>query len=295
MTQTKKKRRSRSGGAGVTAAVATAAVVGLSGCGTQAGPAATATASAAGPASTAVGSGSAAAATRQVGTCEDGTSSSAIFYAPRIQAMLAQAVAGWVPKPPADTGNGIAAQPGLHFVLRSVTTTSVSTDYPSVDATIPAVGALSPQPSPTDSSFNSDVHTWTDQESGWKHSADQATAAAATLAGQVRTYQVARNTYSAIYACIAAVVNQLGTAHGSDTRIAVVSDMENNEPEPVTGFGLNGAAVLVVGICPADVSASCSQRFATGRQFLIQHGASLVQVVWADAVTAQTFETFWRS
>jgi hypothetical protein len=69
--------------------------------------------------------------------------------------------------------------------------------------------------------------------------------------------------------------------------------MENNEP--VTGFGLNGAAVLVVGICPADVAASCSQRFATARQFLIQHGASLVQVVWADAITAQTFETFWRS
>jgi hypothetical protein len=157
---------------------------------------ATATASpAAGVASPAAGTGPTAVATRQVGTCEDGTSSSASSYAPRIQAMLAQAVAEWVPMPPADTGNGVGAQPGLHFVLRSVTTTSVSTDYPSVDATVPAVDALRPQPSPTDSSFNSEVHTWTDQESGWKRSAEQATAAAATLAGQVRAYQVARNTY----------------------------------------------------------------------------------------------------
>lgn len=287
MTHSSKKRRSSSVCVVTGAIVAMAIAVTVGACGSQAVPVA------AGSASPVAGTRSASAPTRQVGTCEDGTSSSPSYYAPGIQAMLAQAVAAWVPRPPADSGNGVAAQPGLHFVLRSVTTTSVSTDYPSIDYTVPAVGALQPQPSPTDPSFNSDVHTWTTQQSGWKQSTDLAAADAATLAGQVRHYQVARNTYSAIYDCVASLVDQLGAEPGSDTRIAVISDMENNEP--VVGFSLNGAAVLVVGICPADVSASCSQRFAATRQFLTEHGASSVQIVWADAVTAQTFDNFWRS
>jgi hypothetical protein len=287
MSHSSKKRRSSPAGVVTAAIVATAFGLTVGGCGSQAVPAA------AGAASPAAGTRSASTPTRQVGTCEDGTSSSLNYYAPQIQAMLARAVAAWVPPPPADSGNGVAAQPGLHFVLRSVTTTSVSTDYPSIDYTVPAVGALAPQPSPADPSFNSDVHIWTAQQSGWKQSTDLATTDAATLAGQVRHYQVARNTYSAIYDCVASLVDQLGAVPGSDTRIALISDMENNEP--VVGFSLNGAAVLVVGICPADVSASCSRRFAAARQFLTGHGASSVQIVWADAVTAQTFDSFWRS
>lgn len=287
MTYSSKKRRSSSAGAVAVAIIATALAVTVSACGSHAAPVPSAAAS------PAAGTSAAAAPTRQVGTCEDGTSSSASYYAPRIQAILAQAVAAWAPRPPADSGNGVAAQPGLHFVLRSVTTTSVSTDYPSIDYTVPAVGALVPQPSPTDSSFDTAVHTWTDQQSGWQQGADLAAADAATLAGQVRRYQVARNTWSAIYDCVASLVDQLGAASGSGTRIAVISDMENNEP--VVSFSLNGAAVLLVGICPASVSASCTERFAAARQFLTEHGASSVQVVWADAVTAQTFDSFWRS
>ena len=196
----------------------------------------------------------ASAPTRSAGTCEDGTSSLASYYAPRIQAMLAQAATTWAASPPADSGDGVAAQPGLHFVLRSVTTTSWSTDYPTVDYTIPPVGALAPQPSPTDPSFDTDVHAWTGAQSAWKQSAAQATAAAATLAQEIRQFPVARDTYSAIYSCIAAADSQLGSPPGADTRLTVISDMQNNQK--VVGLHLAGAAVLVVGICPNDVSAA---------------------------------------
>jgi len=229
----------------------------------------------------------------QAAACSDGTGSLAGYYAPRIQAMIAQAAAAWVVSPPADSGSGVPAQPGLHFVLRSVTTTSWSTDYPTVDYTIPPVAALAPQPSPTDTSFDADVHTWTGEQSAWQQSAAQATGAAATLARDIHNFQVARNTNSAIYSCIAAADSQLGSPAGPATRLAVISDMQNNEP--VVGLHLAGATVLVVGICPNNVSAACPQRFAAARQFLIKNGASSVQIVSADAVTPQTFLSFWRS
>jgi hypothetical protein len=235
----------------------------------------------------------ASAPTRQAAACSDGTGSLEGSYAPRMQAMLAQAAAAWVASPPTFSGNGAPAQPGLHFVLRSVTTTSWSTDYPTVDYTIPPVGDLAPQPSPTDPSFDTAVHTWAGEQSAWKQSAAQATGAAATLARDIRQFQVARNTNSAIYSCIAAADSQLGSPAGPDTRLAVISDMQNNEP--VIGLHLAGAAVLVVGICPNNVSAGCPQRFAAASQFLIKNGASSVQVVSADAVTPQTFLSFWRS
>ena len=292
-TRSRKKNRLPSAAAAATL-VAIPVIVAISACGSLGALApGSASASAASTSPDANADTAASAPTRQAGTCEDGTSSLASYYAPRIQAMLAQAATTWVASPPADSGDGVAAQPGLHFVLRSVTTTSWSTDYPTVDYTIPPVGALTTQPSPTDPSFDTDVHTWTGAQSAWKQSAARATAAAATLAQEIRQFPVARNTYSAIYSCVAAADNQLGSPPGGDTRLTVISDMQNTEP--VVGLHLAGAAVLVVGICPNDVSARCPQRFAVARQFLINNGASSVQIVSADAVTPQTFLSFWRS
>ena len=293
-TRSRKKNRLPSVAAAAAATAAIPVMVAVSACGSLGALAPGSASAPAASTSPDANAGTAASApTRQAGTCEDGTSSLASYYAPRIQAMLAQAATTWAASPPADSGDGVAAQPGLHFVLRSVTTTSWSTDYPTVDYTIPPVGALAPQPSPTDPSFDTDVHAWTGAQSAWKQSAAQATAAAATLAQEIRQFPVARNTYSAIYGCIAAADSQLGSPPGADTRLTVISDMQNNQK--VVGLHLAGAAVLVVGICPNDVSAGCPQRFAAARQFLINNGASTVQIVSADAVTPQTFLSFWRS
>jgi hypothetical protein len=53
--------------------------------------------------------------------------------------------------------------------------------------------------------------------------------------------------------------------------------------------------VLMVTICPADLSTSCPQRLAAASAYLMRHGASSVQIVSADAVTPQTFDDFWRA
>jgi hypothetical protein len=233
-------------------------------------------------------------ATRQAGTCLDGTSSSARYYAPRIQAMLADAVAAWASRPPANPAAGVPAQPGLHFVLRSVTTDSYSTDPPSINYTIRPVRQLSPQPTPAaDPSFDTDIHSWTQAMPGWKQTASSAAAAAEQLSAKVRAYHIVRNTWSAVYSCVSAAMRQLGAGNGADVRLAVISDMENNEP--VVGLHLAGAAVLMVTICPAGVSTGCPQRFAAARTYLMRHGAASVRDVSADAVTPQTFDGFWRS
>jgi hypothetical protein len=270
-------------------AIGIVTAIAISACGTQTTPGANASAATArhAPSSNAV-------LTREAGNCLDGTSSSAPYYAARVQAVLADAVAAWASRPPANPSTGVPAQLGLHFVLRSVTTTSYSTDGPSVDATIPSVSTLAPQPSPTaDPSFDADVHSWTQALPAWKQSASSAAAAAAQLSAKIRQYPVARKTWSAIYSCVAATERQLGPPKGTDTRLAVISDMENNEP--VVGLSLGGAAVLAVAICPANVSTSCPQRFAAARAYLMRHGASSVQIVSVDAVTPETFDDFWRA
>jgi hypothetical protein len=270
-------------------AVAIVTAIATSACSTQTTQAANTSAATArhAPSSNAV-------LTREAGNCLDGTSSSAPYYAIRAQAALADAVAAWASRPPADPITGIPAQLGLHFVLRSVETASYSTDGLSVDATIPSVSTLAPQPSPTaDPSFDADIHAWTQALPAWQQTASSAAAAAAQLSAKIRQYPVARNTWSAIYSCVAATERQLGPPHGADTRLAVISDMENNEP--VVGLSLAGAAVLMVTICPANVSTSCPQRFAAAGTYLMRHGASSVQIVSADAVTPQTFDDFWRA
>jgi hypothetical protein len=209
-----------------------------------------------------------------------------------MRAILADAVAGWAPPPAANPTSTMKAQPGLRVVLRSITTTPYSTDDSSLDNTIPAVPGLAAQPVPSDNpSFSSQIHAWTQQRTSWEQAAAAAARAAAALAGQVRRFPIARNTWSGIYSCIAAVATQLAPAHGPGTRIAVLSDMQNNRP--VTGLALDGDAVLMVTICPANVSTTCPQRFAAARSLLLQHGASSVTIIRADAVTAGTFDAFW--
>ena len=72
----------------------------------------------------------------------------------------------------------------------------------------------------------------------------------------------------------------------------MISDMLNNRP--AGEFNLGGDAVLLVAICPAPASAGCAQRFAAARKYLLRHGAGLVTVVRADAVTPGTLDDFWR-
>ena len=57
---------------------------------------------------------------------------------------------------------------------------------------------------------------------------------------------------------------------------------------------LDGDAVLIVGICPAQSWAGCAQRFAAARTYLLRHGASSVAIVRADAITPGALDSFWR-
>ena len=226
------------------------------------------------------------------GTCLDGTSSSASAYAIQMRGMLADAVAGWVPPPSAHPAGAASALPQLHFVLRSVTSTSFSTDDSTLDASIAGVAGLAPQPSPLNNpSFASEINHWTTAKTTWQQDAAAASRGAAALAVQVRQFHIVRGTWSGIYSCIAAAAAQLAPADGPSTRLAVISDLENNRP--VAGLNLAGDAVLLVTICPAQVATTCPQRFAAARSFLLRHGASAVTAIRADAVTAATFDHFW--
>jgi hypothetical protein len=126
----------------------------------------------------------------------------------------------------------------------------------------------------------------------WLRAATSASAAAARVADEVRTFRIARNTYSGIYSCIAAAATELGTDADAHARLVVESDMINNRP--VAGLRLSGDAVLLVTICPAEVANSCPRRFAAARAYLLRHGAASVEIVRADAVTPASFEAFWR-
>jgi hypothetical protein len=258
------------------------------------------TASPATPASTAgspASSGTAAAApTVPAGACEDGSGSLAAANATAFQAQLAAAAGAWASAPPANPVGGVAGQPGLHLVVRSVTTYSYSTDpsvNPSVDGTVPVVTALKPQPSPTDPSFNSDDRNWLDTKPGWQQQAAAAAAQARQVAAQVRAYHVVRGASSAVWSCLSAAASQLGPVAGKSVRLIEMSDFLNNEP--VVGLTLAWARVLLVTVCSANVSTTCPQRFAAARSFLLKHGASDVEEISADALTPAELVKFWRS
>jgi hypothetical protein len=227
------------------------------------------------------------------GICADGTSSSAAFYATRFTAQLAAAAGSWLAAPPANPSAGGPGQPGLHLVYRSVTTTSISTDGPSVNDTIPGVTAIAAEPTPADPNYNDDLRAWLDAQPGWHRQAAAATAKARTVAAEIRGYQVARGTYSAIYSCLSGAVAELGQVPGPSVRLVTISDFQNNEP--IVGLSLGGARVLMVEICPADASTGCPQRFAAARSLLLAHGASQVSQLSADALTPSALVSFWRS
>ena len=200
------------------------------------------------------------------------------------------------PRPSANPSAGVPAQLGLHFVLRSVTTTSYSTDGPSVDAYDPAGQARwPPQPSPTaDPSFDDDIHSL--DAGAARLEADRVQRGGGRRpAARQRSVSIRSPVTPGVPSTAACQpsARQLGPAQGADTRLAVISDMENNEP--VVGLSLAGAAVLMVTICPADLSTSCPQRLLRRSAYLMRHGASSVQIVSADAVTPQTFDDFWRA
>ncbi len=278
------------------AALATALAVAASGCGVAgaltADPAATAGATTSpggvpGTVSSAPGSAVQAAA------CIDGTGSLAATYATRFQAQLAVAAAGWAAAPPANPAAGAAAQPGLHLVVRSVTSASNSTDDPSLNDTVPAVPALAPQPSPTDPGYNGDDRAWLGAKPAWQREAAAAAAQGRQVAAEVRGYRVVRGTNSAIWSCLSGAMAELGQVPGASVRLVEMSDFLNNEP--VVGLRLASARVLLVTVCSADVSTTCPQRFATARSFALRHGASQVAEISADALTPQVLASFWRS
>jgi hypothetical protein len=278
------------------AGVAALLAVGVTGCGVV-GALTGAPASTTGGVAPAVGSAAAASATAgptdQVGTCDDGTSSSAAYYATRFKAQVAAAVTDWAAAPPMNPSGGVPGQPGLHLVFRSVTTTSISTDNSSVNDTIPAVAAIAPEPLPTGTDYNEKLRSWLAAKPGWKQQASAAVAKARAVAGEVRAYQVVRRTNSGIYSCLSGAAAELGQVPGKDIRLTLTSDLENNEP--IVGLSLGGARVQLVTVCPTDESTSCPQRFAAARSLLLKHGASRVEEISADALTPQTLVSFWRS
>lgn len=277
------------------AALLAAAAAGCAVAGALTQGPATASGVTAAPGSAATASGPAE-PTVQAAACIDGTGSLAASYAIQFQAQLAAAAGGWAAAPPANPTGGVAGQPGLHLVVRSVTTTSYSTDpvdNPSVNGTVPAVSAIAAQPSPTDPSYNDDDRTWLDGKPAWQQRASAAAAQARKVAADVRGYQVVRGTNSAIWSCLSGAASELGPVPGGSMRLIEMSDFQNNEP--AVGLSLASARVLLVTVCPTDVSTTCPQRFATARAFLLKHGASDVQEISADALTAQAVASFWRS
>jgi hypothetical protein len=188
--------------------------------------------------------------------------------------LVADAVSLWAGAAVTDPVTAVPAQPSLTFTLRPVTSSSYSTDALSVSGAIPGVRALAAQPQATsDPSFARDIHTWTVARAAWKRSAESASARASSLAARVSRFRIARRTWSAVYGCVAAAAAQLS---------------------PVHGLRLNGDAVLMVEICPARGSVTCTRRFAIARAYLRRRGASAVTVVRADAVTPVTLDDFWR-
>lgn len=233
----------------------------------------------------------AAVATRAVGDCIDGTSSSVPGFAVQMRDMLAAAVSAWVRQPPTHPTAAQDAQLGLHLVLRPVSTYSTSTDNPNLDASIPPVPTLAPEPQPTSSSFDQNIHSWLGTEAGWRQKALTAKNAAASLSAQVRSFHLVRHTLSGVYSCLATAAAQLQT-YGPATRLVLMSDLLNNRP--VVGLRLRGDAVLVVAACPAWASQTCPPRLAAARRYLLRHGASTVLIVRSDAATAATLDSFWR-
>lgn len=231
--------------------------------------------------------------TVQAGICVDGTGSLAAYYATRFKEQVAAAVSGWAAVPPANPSGGVPGQPGLHLVLRSVTTSSYSDDGTSVSDTIPPVPAIAPEPGPGDANYNDDLRAWLAAKPGWQRQATAAVTKARAVAGEVRSYPVARNTYSAIYSCLSGAARELGQVPGASMRLVIMSDFQNNEP--VVSLSLSAARVLLVTVCSSYDSTSCPQRFAYARSFVLKHGASQVEEVSADAMTPQTLLSFWRS
>lgn len=278
-------------------ASAAALVVALAACGAVGALAgATSTPAGGGAAATAgtkAGTAAVALPVDQAGVCIDGTSSSAAHYATDFKAQVAAAVSGWVAAPPASPSAGVPGQPGLHLVLRSVTTQSYSTDDKSVHETIPAVPAIAPQPTPTRSDYNDALRSWLDGKPAWERKANAAVAQARKVAGEVRGYRVARHTYSGIWSCLSGAASELGDVQGGRMRLVVLSDMENNEA--IVGLSLARAHVLLVTVCPSHASTGCPRRFAKARSLLLKHGASSVREISADAVTPQDLASFWRS
>jgi hypothetical protein len=208
-----------------------------------------------------------------------------------MRALLAAAVSAWVRQPPAHPTAAQDAQLGLHLVLRPVSTYSASTDNPSLDASIPPVPALVPEPQPTSSSFDQNIHDWLGTEAQWHQKALTASNAAASLSAQVRGFPIVRHTLSGIYSCLATAAAQVGK-YGPATRLVLMSDLLNNRP--VVGLHLQGDALLVVAACPAWASQTCPSRFAAARKYLLGHGASTVLIVRSDAATPATLDSFWR-
>jgi hypothetical protein len=177
-----------------------------------------------------------------------------------------------------------------------VTTYSYSTDpnvNPSVDGTVAPVAALKPEPSPSDSSYNSDDRDWLDSEPGWKREASAAAVQAAKVAARVRAYHVVRGASSAVWSCLSATASQLGPVAGKSMRLVEMTDALNNEPS--VGLTLASAKVLLVTVCSADVSTTCPARFAAAHALLLKHGASEVEEISADALTEAELVNFWRS
>jgi hypothetical protein len=223
------------------------------------------------------------------GVCIDGTGSSPGPFAVQMTSLMADSVAAWDPPPP-DPASGASAQPGLTFAVRPIVTSSYATNVLTLTGSIPAVPALAAEPqADSDPSFDNDIHSWMGAKAAWEREESAASAAAASLSGRIRQFPPVRNTWSAIYACIGALAAQV-LAHGPSTRLIVASDMENNES--VVGLNLAGDAVMIVESCPPQVSTTCPSRFAGAKAFLMQHGASSVQLIRSDAVTPAIIDDF---
>jgi hypothetical protein len=214
-----------------------------------------------------------------VAGCVDQTGSSVSSFAPQVLDAVADAIQAW-------PGSNTAAQqahprPGLHLVLRLVSTHSSATDdQVSIDEQIPGVPGLAPPPGFDDPEFAQNRRQWDDAHATWSRAADIARARATEVATKIRGLRLDRGTTSAISGCLAAAA---ASAPSDNRRLLLASDLQETEPETVGDYG--SSPLLLVVSCPARAEDQCPGRISTWTTRLNAQAAGPITPVRADAAT----------
>ena len=221
-----------------------------------------------------------------LGACVDPTLSLIPSFATTIRADLAQALASLAPSAQpvgtsAQSGQPVALpQAGVNLSVREVDTTSYSSTMPTFtrDVNVPPVrGLMVSRPQPGSSDYVDRLRTWTQDyqmvTADRRAAATAATAAASTIA----SLQLDRNGWSAISACVSALL--VTVPPGGNHSFLLASDLEENIAPQLQG-SFHGAPLYIVQACQSGNGNYCAellnsftkemQRLDVGQVFVIR-------------------------